>query len=219
MALPTDPQARKDIPLSAVLDYFHDALAEIALLIKAGNDQHNPGEPIYWNRDKSGDEADALLRHFVERGTIDSDGRRHSGKVAWRALALLQKEIEEQEGLPISRGSRSPKAEAAAAQMEYEVNARMNENHVLTNREMLAKAVAETEAPLEEELFKPGDVVIATGQSYFGDVQPGDIVVVREVRPPFSGLGPEWTLRVQKGDNSGYAMRPQDVRRYVGRVP
>ncbi|HEY7680676.1 MAG TPA: hypothetical protein VIC04_09190, partial [Terriglobia bacterium] len=40
------------------------------------------------------DEADALLRHFIERGTLDTDGIRHSAKVAWRALALLQKEIE-----------------------------------------------------------------------------------------------------------------------------
>lgn len=179
MSLPTDPQARKDIPLAAVLDYFPDALMEIALLIKAGNDQHNPGEPIYWNRDKSGDEADALLRHFVERGTIDTDGRRHSGKTAWRSLALLQKEIEEQEGLPISRGSRSPKAEAAA-QMEYEVNARMNENHVLTNREMLAKDVAETEAPLEEEPFKKGETLLAVEPSLYRDVRPGETVVYVE---------------------------------------
>jgi len=34
------------------------------------------------------------MRHFVERGTLDTDGVRHSAKVVWRALALLQKEIE-----------------------------------------------------------------------------------------------------------------------------
>lgn len=37
---------------------------------------------------------DALMRHFVERGGRDGDGARHSAKVAWRALAMLQKEIE-----------------------------------------------------------------------------------------------------------------------------
>ena len=42
-----------------------------------------------------GDEADTLLRHFLQRGSLDEDGIRHSTKVAWRALALLQKEIEE----------------------------------------------------------------------------------------------------------------------------
>lgn len=34
------------------------------------------------------------MRHFVERGTLDTDGIRHSAKLAWRAMALLQKEIE-----------------------------------------------------------------------------------------------------------------------------
>jgi hypothetical protein len=47
-----------------------------------------------------------LMRHFLERGTVDDDGIRHSTKVAWRALALLQKELEEANRLPISRGSR-----------------------------------------------------------------------------------------------------------------
>jgi hypothetical protein len=31
---------------------------------------------------------------LVDRGKIDTDNVRHSTKVAWRALALLQKEIE-----------------------------------------------------------------------------------------------------------------------------
>ena len=33
-------------------------------------------------------------RLLIEAGTIDTDGVRHSAKVAWRALANLQKEIE-----------------------------------------------------------------------------------------------------------------------------
>jgi hypothetical protein len=53
-----------------------------------------PGAPLHWDRSKSADESDALIRHFMERGTRDSDGIRHSAKAAWRALALLQKEIE-----------------------------------------------------------------------------------------------------------------------------
>jgi hypothetical protein len=59
-----------------------------------GNKQHNTGENVTWDRSKSGDEADALIRHFIKRGTLDTDGVRHSAKVAWRGLALLQKEIE-----------------------------------------------------------------------------------------------------------------------------
>jgi len=96
LILPTDAKERKNVPIATgVLDYFPDALAEIAAVSKRGNDQHNPGQHLHWDRSKSIDEADALLRHFMERGTLDSDGMRHSAKVAWRALALLQKEIED----------------------------------------------------------------------------------------------------------------------------
>lgn len=95
MSLPTDAKARKDVPIySGVLAYFPDALAEVAILSRIGNDQHNPGKPLHWDRSKSGDELDALTRHLMEAGTIDTDGVRHSAKVAWRALANLQKEIE-----------------------------------------------------------------------------------------------------------------------------
>ena len=93
--LPTDAKARKQVPIATgVIDYFPDALAAVAECSYIGNQQHNPDKPLHWDRSKSGDESDALMRHFVERGTIDSDGVRHSAKVAWRALALLQKEIE-----------------------------------------------------------------------------------------------------------------------------
>lgn len=97
---------RKAAPIaSGFLDYFPDACAEVARLSKIGNDQHNPGQPLHWARGKSTDEADCILRHLIDRGTIDGDGVRHATKVAWRAMALLQKEIEKAEGLPISRGS------------------------------------------------------------------------------------------------------------------
>jgi hypothetical protein len=79
---------------SGVIDYFPDALVAVAEVSWIGNEQHNPGTPLHWDRSKSGDEGDALMRHFIQRGTVDSDGVRHSAKVAWRALALLQKEIE-----------------------------------------------------------------------------------------------------------------------------
>jgi len=93
--LPSNAKERKATPIATgVLDYFPDAIAEIARVSKVGNDQHNPGQPLHWDRSKSTDEADALMRHFMERGKLDSDGLRHSAKAAWRALALLQKEIE-----------------------------------------------------------------------------------------------------------------------------
>ena len=106
--LSTDSEERKTIPVATgCLDYFPDALAAVAELSWAGNNKHNPGEPLHWARSKSSDESDCLMRHFLERGTVDSDGIRHSVKVAWRALALLQKELEQAGGLPISRGSKA----------------------------------------------------------------------------------------------------------------
>lgn len=93
--VPTTAAVRKGLPIaSGCLDYFPDALLAVAELSRIGNDRHNPGQPLHWDRTKSTDEADALLRHLIDRGTFDSDGVRHSAKVAWRALALLQKEIE-----------------------------------------------------------------------------------------------------------------------------
>ena len=96
MSLPTDAKSRKNVPIfSGVLRYFPDALAAVAACSKAGNDQHNPGKDLFWDRSKSGDELDALTRHLMEAGTVDTDGIAHSAKVAWRALANLQKELEE----------------------------------------------------------------------------------------------------------------------------
>lgn len=92
----TDAKFRKESPITTgVLDYFPLALIEIARLSKAGNDQHNPGEPLHWAKEKSTDHADCIVRHLLERGTLDTDGMRHSAKVAWRALALLQIELEQ----------------------------------------------------------------------------------------------------------------------------
>lgn len=93
--LPTDPIARKKIPLyTGLIKYFPDALIAVAQLSYIGNDQHNPGAPLHWDRSKSTDELDALMRHAFEAGKIDETGVRESTKVAWRALAHLQKEIE-----------------------------------------------------------------------------------------------------------------------------
>ena len=87
------------------MDYFSSAIIEVAKVSKVGNDQHNPGEPLHWSRGKSTDQSDTMLRHFLERGTLDTDGIRHSAKMVWRALAILQLELEEA-GAPIARGAK-----------------------------------------------------------------------------------------------------------------
>ena len=76
------------------MKYFPDAIMEVSRVSLAGNKQHHPDKPLHWDRNKSTDELDALTRHLIDAGKIDSDGIRHSAKVAWRALANLQKELE-----------------------------------------------------------------------------------------------------------------------------
>lgn len=103
--LPQDAKERKRIPLaSGMFDYFTSALIEVSKVSFAGNEQHNPGTPVHWERSKSTDHADTMLRHFSERGTLDTDGVRHSAKMVWRALAILQMEMEET-GAPVARGA------------------------------------------------------------------------------------------------------------------
>lgn len=86
----TDAKERKATPIySGFLVYFPDAIAAVARLSFQGNEKHNPGTPLHWDRSKSGDEKDALMRHV-----LDGDWE----EVAWRAMANLQKVIEERRG-------------------------------------------------------------------------------------------------------------------------
>ena len=88
---------RKKIPIfSGVVAYFPLALKELAKVSYAGQEQHNPDKPLAWDRSKSGDELDALMRHLVDHtiNPMDSDGQLHLSKVAWRSLAMLQKYME-----------------------------------------------------------------------------------------------------------------------------
>lgn len=108
VTITTDSRARKNLPItSGVIDYFPAALIEVARVSFAGNAKHNPGMPLHWSRGKSNDHADAIGRHLIDRGTIDpEDGLLHSAKLAWRALALLQEELEAAGLVPLSRGSK-----------------------------------------------------------------------------------------------------------------
>lgn len=89
MRLPTDPVERKAIPVyTGFVNYFPDAIAAVAKVSLEGGIQHEQTpETLHWDRSKSGDELDAMMRHI-----IDEDW----AQVAWRAMANLQKKIEEQ---------------------------------------------------------------------------------------------------------------------------
>jgi len=95
---------RKQTPVfSGVIRYFPDALCAVAQCSLIGNEQHNKGEPLHWAREKSTDEPDALLRHLMQYDELDDDGIWHATKVAWRALALLQKTLEANDEATISK--------------------------------------------------------------------------------------------------------------------
>ena len=85
--LPSDAQERKAIPVyTGIIKYFPDAIVEISKVSLKGGIQHGlTPETLHWDRSKSGDELDAMMRHL-----IDEDW----AQVAWRALENLQKQIE-----------------------------------------------------------------------------------------------------------------------------
>ena len=91
---------RKNYPMySGLLKYFPNALREVSHCSWVGQMQHNPDKPLAWDRSKSGDELDAMLRHLSDHAKgieFDEDGIRHLSKCAWRMLAILEKTLEKQ---------------------------------------------------------------------------------------------------------------------------
>jgi len=109
----SEAQARKNKPvMTGVLDYFPDALMAVAEISRIGNEQHHPGKPLHWEKQKSADHADCCVRHMMDRGTKDTDGADHSGKAAWRALANYQTELEAKD--PALAALRQAQRDAAA---------------------------------------------------------------------------------------------------------
>lgn len=103
MSLPTDAAARKALPVfTYVTEYFLDALlAEVEVAV-AGNEQHNPGEPLHWARGKSMDQLDSAFRHMLDhkKNPRDTDGKYHLAKAIWRLKAELQLLIEAERANP-----------------------------------------------------------------------------------------------------------------------
>jgi hypothetical protein len=113
---PDDSAERKTYPLHAgLLAYFPSALAAVARHSYVNNEKHNPGQPVHWDRAKSGDELDAMVRHLLEGDYVG---------MAWRALAFLQKHLESK-GAPVAPAAKNavlrdpaPAIDPAAVRLE-----------------------------------------------------------------------------------------------------
>lgn len=85
----------KQFPMySGLLKYFPRALRYVSHVSYVSNEKHNPGQHLHWDKNKSMDEPDALMRHLDEIAfgeDYDTDGVLHYGRVAWRALAFLER--------------------------------------------------------------------------------------------------------------------------------
>ena len=103
-SLPDDAEERNSYPMAdGLLYYFPNALAEVSKISKAGNEQHNPGQPIHWSRGKATDHANKIIRHLIDAGREDEGSIAHAANCAWRALALLQEKIEKVRGVPLPK--------------------------------------------------------------------------------------------------------------------
>jgi len=76
-ALPTVAAERKTYPVySGFIKYFPHAVAAVSHLSYKGNQQHHPDKPLHWDKNKSGDELDAMMRHLIDEDWVH---------VAWRS--------------------------------------------------------------------------------------------------------------------------------------
>jgi hypothetical protein len=79
------------------MEYFPDAFVEVCKVAVVGNNQHTPGQPLHWAREKSTDQMNTAFRHLFDygRGTkMDVDGVLHLAKAIWRLSAQLQLDVE-----------------------------------------------------------------------------------------------------------------------------
>lgn len=100
MSLPDDYHERKTWQMFTYLtEYFPDSFEEEVRVAIVGNQQHNPGEPLHWARDKSTDQLNTAFRHQWDhktKGPKDKDGCYHLAKAIWRLKAELQLVIEKE---------------------------------------------------------------------------------------------------------------------------
>ncbi len=94
MILPTDDEERKQIRIyDGFIKYFPNAIVEVTKVSCEGSDQHHADKPVHWDREKSKEELNSLMRHLLE--AAETDDVKDWARVAWRAMANLQKRAEQ----------------------------------------------------------------------------------------------------------------------------
>jgi hypothetical protein len=107
-SLPDDAEKRLEYPMAdGLLDYFPNALAEVARLSHVATQQHHPDEGMHWDRSKSTDHRNKIMRHLIDTDGVDDKGMDHWAMVCWRALAGYQEYLERKHSLPPSKASRN----------------------------------------------------------------------------------------------------------------
>lgn len=90
-----DDDNRESFPLyDGLMAYFPAALCEVARWSLVGNQKHNGDEPLHWAREKSTDHQNKIMRHLLDYDQEEQNGFIEAVPLAWRALALLQTELE-----------------------------------------------------------------------------------------------------------------------------
>ena len=68
--------------------YFPHARRAISRVSVAGNNKHNPGEPLHWAVEKSTQHPDSAAGHMIDPYEIDPEsGEMHIAAAAWRVMA------------------------------------------------------------------------------------------------------------------------------------
>lgn len=118
--LPSDSEARKRMPVfSGFMNYFPRAIAAVAAHSLKANEKHNPGEPLHWSHEKSADHVDCIARHLLDLDTEDEFGDKHDISVAWRAMAMLETRLRNEESAQVDTVWIQTDAEAEAASAAF----------------------------------------------------------------------------------------------------
>jgi len=89
---PEGASERHEYPVfTGLLAYFPRACAAVANVSFIGNEQHQPGEPMHWAKEKSIGTGDQVVRHTMQ-GVLEGSAY-HLAQAAWRALELLERKL------------------------------------------------------------------------------------------------------------------------------